>query len=254
LVAHPSDRHTTLYDELMFAPVMRSFYGGPWYNVGLWTAHDRADAASRALVERVASCVVQPPRRALDVGCGIGGSTMVLLQCWHPATLIGIGVSGRQLAQSRKICAEAHFLCADAAALPFADASFDAITAVEAALHFDSRPRFFAEARRVLTPGGTLALADLLPPSAAWPGSWSVPAANLGWSAARYADELSRVGFIGVRVDDVTAQTWGPYLDRFSAHVARQLQDSPFAWRASAQALRESEQPVYVIASAELPS
>src|SRR5438034_5931485 len=43
---------------------------------------------------------------------------------------------------------------ADACALPFPDASFDRVLAVECIFHFPSRLRFLKEAARVLKPGG----------------------------------------------------------------------------------------------------
>jgi ubiquinone/menaquinone biosynthesis C-methylase UbiE len=242
-----------LYDELLFGPVMRGFHGGPWYNVGLWTGCAHAEEACGALAARVAARVVRSPHRVLDVGCGIGGSTGALQQRWQQAVLVGVGISRPQLAHARTACAGARFVCADAVALPFANAAFDAVIAIESALHFDPRTRFFAEARRVLAPGGTLALSDLLAPSAAWPGSWSIPGENLGLSVARYAQELAGVGFASVCIDDVTAATWTPYLARFSAYVDALPDDTRMAWRASAQALREGEQPVYVVASAVTP-
>lgn len=46
--------------------------------------------------------------------------------------------------------------------LPHADGSFDAVLALECAFAFPSRARFFQQARRVLRPGGTLALCDFV--------------------------------------------------------------------------------------------
>ena len=49
---------------------------------------------------------------------------------------------------------------AKAEALPFEDESFELVTCRVAPHHFDSIPEFLAETRRVLKPGGTLAIVD----------------------------------------------------------------------------------------------
>src|SRR5918994_1254316 len=48
----------------------------------------------------------------------------------------------------------------DAARMPLRDECFDGVISVEAAFHFASRRRFFAEAIRVLRPGGVLSMSD----------------------------------------------------------------------------------------------
>lgn len=232
---------------------MRGFYGGDWYNVGLWREARDADQACVALVAGVAARVGGAPARVLDVGCGVGGSTRALSALWPTARLTGLGISQRQLEAARQACPDASFVRADAVATPFAAGSFDAVIAVESALHFDSRAAFLGEARRLLAPGGVVALADLLVPSRDWPGSWSVPSANLGWTVDSYAEALGRAGLVDVAVEDVTAVTWDVYLERFSAHVGALPDDAVRAWRASANALREAPPPTYLIASARAP-
>ena len=233
---------------------MRGFFGGDWYNVGLWREARETGDACRALVETVAARVVGAPGRVLDVGCGVGGSTRALAALWPGARLTGLGISQRQLAAARQVCPGSTFVRADAVATPFADAAFDAVIAIESALHFQTRGAFLGEARRLLGPGGVVALADLLVVTRAWPGSWSVPSANLGWTVNDYAEALTRAGFVEVRVEDVTAVTWDVYLQRFSAHVESLPDDETLAWRASAKALREAAPPTYVIASAKVPA
>ncbi|MEA2903314.1 MAG: methyltransferase [Alphaproteobacteria bacterium] len=253
-----SHRRAQLYDEILFSAAMRGFYGDDYYNVGLWaeTTGGAAEACA-ALVSRVAGEVHAPPQRILDAGCGVGGSTRAIARCWPEAEIVGIGISERQLEHARAVCPTATFTLMDAAAMTFADASFDAVIAIESALHFDTRERFFARAARILRPGGSIALADLLVPSRHWPGAWNVPADNLGWATvARYAEALQGAGFSDIKACDVTTRTWDAYLTRFSAHVETLASDDTanMSWRASARALREAEPPCYVLASARIPT
>ncbi len=60
------------------------------------------------------------------------------------------------LARAREAAPGAFLARARAEFLPFGDASFDRIFCVNALHHFTDRARFFAEARRVLKPGGGL--------------------------------------------------------------------------------------------------
>jgi SAM-dependent methyltransferase len=55
----------------------------------------------------------------------------------------------------------AEFRSTDATGpLPFSDASFDAITCIDAVNHFSDRPRVIAEWARLLKPGGRLLFTD----------------------------------------------------------------------------------------------
>jgi MPBQ/MSBQ methyltransferase len=75
---------------------------------------------------------------------------------------------------------------------------------VEAAFHFNTRARFFAEALRVLKPGGTLTLSDVL--NRRWVRNYlfltHVPEPNLTYDVADYRSRLVSAGFVDVSVED----------------------------------------------------
>ncbi len=102
----------------------------------------------------------------LDAGCGFGGTFDLLNRQAHDMDLAGVNVDDRQLDICRQLVpANGNRLrwdLADACHLPYADASFDRVLCIEAMFHFSSRRRFFAEAARVLRPGGTLVVSDIL--------------------------------------------------------------------------------------------
>ncbi|NJL97580.1 MAG: methyltransferase domain-containing protein [Synechococcaceae cyanobacterium SM2_3_2] len=107
---------------------------------------------------------VGSPTQIIDVGCGIGGSTLVLAQHFQ-AQAVGITLSPVQArraterAQLRELCGKATFQVADALAMPFAERSFDLVWTLESGEHMPDKQRFLAECYRVLKPGGILVMA-----------------------------------------------------------------------------------------------
>jgi len=136
------------------------------------------------LVELVAP---QAGWRVLDVATGAGHTAMALAP--HVAHVIASDVTEEMLAETRRLAAEKGLAnletaSADAAALPFADGSFDLVTCRLAAHHFPDPAAFVAEAWRVLKPGGKLGLVDNVAPDAELlPG---LPDAKLRHAAAAY--------------------------------------------------------------------
>jgi ubiquinone/menaquinone biosynthesis C-methylase UbiE len=89
---------------------------------------------------------------ALEVGCGTGHWLREM--AGHATLLAGVEPSGPMLDRARAAAPQAHRVRARAEELPWRDASFDRIFCVNALHHFSDRDLFFAEARRVLKPGG----------------------------------------------------------------------------------------------------
>jgi len=100
----------------------------------------------------------------LDVGSGVGGPAR-LLAAERGARVTGIDLTAdyvelaRALSARSKIAAE--YRKANALELPIGDAGFDIVWTQHAAMNIADRPRLYGEIRRVLKPGGRLALHDI---------------------------------------------------------------------------------------------
>ena len=99
---------------------------------------------------------------ALDVGCGIGGSSRILARDYGFA-VTGVTISPDQVRRARELTPPdlpLQFQIDDAMSLSFADASFDIVWSIEAGPHMPDKAVFAKELMRVLKPGGTLVVAD----------------------------------------------------------------------------------------------
>ncbi|HWU89457.1 MAG TPA: methyltransferase domain-containing protein [Kofleriaceae bacterium] len=100
-----------------------------------------------------------PSMHILDVGCGIGGPTLNLAEM-SGAEVTGVNVVERQVqiarerAAARGLSGRVRFEVADAMALPFPDAFFDAVVVFESGCYMPDKPHFYRECARVLRPGG----------------------------------------------------------------------------------------------------
>ncbi|HEY1819622.1 MAG TPA: class I SAM-dependent methyltransferase [Trebonia sp.] len=93
-------------------------------------------------------------RLCLDLGCGGGAHVPALAGLGWRVT--GVDISSRQIDLARRTGITATV--ANAGDLPLADQSVDAVATIMTTTDFDSLPRVFAEARRVLRPGGRLVI------------------------------------------------------------------------------------------------
>jgi SAM-dependent methyltransferase len=141
-----------------------------------------------------------PDRPLLEIGCGAGAN---LEHLGARRGSLGVDSSPGKLAQARAALPRVGFVRGDAAALPVADASFDAVLVRDVLHHVVDRAAVLAEAARVLRPGGALAVIE--------PNRWSplilAQAAliaeergALAGDAARLRRELAAAGLTDVVV------------------------------------------------------
>lgn len=107
---------------------------------------------------------IQQAQTILDVGCGIGGSSLYLAQKYN-ANVTGITLSPVQASRAKERAASANlsqqtsFEVADALNMPFADESFDFVWSMESGEHMPDKVKFLQECYRVLKPGGKFLMA-----------------------------------------------------------------------------------------------
>jgi demethylmenaquinone methyltransferase / 2-methoxy-6-polyprenyl-1,4-benzoquinol methylase len=118
----------------------------------------------RFTVKQLADVLARPGAVALDLCCGTADLTLELARrarvvgcdfC-HPMLVIGAGKIERQ----GRRAAGAALVEGDALRLPFADASFDAVTVAFGLRNLESVGAGLAEMRRVLKPGGRAAVLE----------------------------------------------------------------------------------------------
>ncbi|MDI2031359.1 methyltransferase domain-containing protein [Saccharopolyspora sp. TS4A08] len=144
-----------------------NFGFGEHLHFGYWESEDD-DAPLGVAALRLTDMVIDRLRvddthHVLDVGCGIGGPALRTARRTG-ARVTGITVSEAQIEQAKAVARSEglrlDFQLADALRLPFPDASFDAVFALESMMHMPDRRQVLGEIARVLRPGGRLVLTD----------------------------------------------------------------------------------------------
>lgn len=186
---------------------------------------------------------IGPAMRVLEIACGTGIATRALLaRLPGDATLVATDFSDAMLAAAQQRVSADQRLAwqpADAAALPFDDASFDAVVCQFGVMFFPDKPAALRQMRRVMRPGGQLlastwdaidrnsiarvahdTLVRTFP--AAPPKFFTIP---FGFHDAEEFQRLvTRAGFRDARVEHVTLEGHSPSA---AAAAAGLVQGSP---------------------------
>jgi MPBQ/MSBQ methyltransferase len=157
---------------------------------------------------------LRPGMHVLDLGSGLGGPARTL------ATDFGCRVTGLELTEPFVRTAtmltervglgdQVTFQHGNALDMQFGDASFDVVWHEQFAMHIEDKERLYREVRRVLRPGGRLAMRDFLAGPVQplhLPVPWTTDGAiSFLWPEADLRGLLGRLGFAELAWEDLTA-------------------------------------------------
>jgi tocopherol O-methyltransferase len=138
---------------------------GPHIHHGLWNGEESASTAQCQLTDTLADMAeIRPGDKVLDVGCGMGGSS-IRLALQREGQVTGITLSPIQRhwaaasAAVRGARSQTTFIATDAETIQFDPQTFDVVWSVECTEHLFDKAGFFHRAFEWLRPGGRLAIA-----------------------------------------------------------------------------------------------
>jgi tocopherol O-methyltransferase len=155
------DRIIRHYDEL--SPFYKDVWGIHIHH-GYWNTGAETKEEAQAQLVRELACRARLGRgcRILDLGCGLGGSALLLSEILD-ASVTGVTISQVQVEIGNDLAvrygADVRFLRMDAERLELDD-RFDAVWSVEAISHLSNKADCFRSVSRLLNRGGTLVIAD----------------------------------------------------------------------------------------------
>jgi len=164
---------------------------------------------------------IQPADKVLDMGCGIGGSSIYMareLGC----DCTGITLSERQVKKANELALKhglsdhCRFEAKDFTNTGYEDGSFDIIWAIESVCHANDKADFIREAYRLLRPGGKLVMADFFQSRSdlvlkdqyiidQWAKGWAIPFYETAKSFKRKSKEA---GFLINYYENASEHIW----------------------------------------------
>jgi cyclopropane fatty-acyl-phospholipid synthase-like methyltransferase len=197
-------------------PVSLAIHFG-YYRTGKESSEAAKLALNAFLAEQLA--IGRVPFSLLDAGCGVGGTAIDLARRFPKLRAVGVNLSAEQVMMAESFALREgmpdrlDFRCASYLETGLPDGSFDGIACIESLCHCSDRPRFLAQARRLLRSGGRLCVIDFFRTSRDLSGAELVAYREIirAFALADYyevpLDTLAkRAGFRPIRMIDITRQ------------------------------------------------
>lgn len=225
MISCPTVKKAEIQNHYDVATLFYWLLWGRHLHHGLWEGSESPQVAQQQLTETVARLAgIEHGERVLDVGCGMGGSSIHLSRR-HQCQVTGITLSPVQRhwatmsARWNRAARNTDFRRADAEQVEFPAGTFDVVWSIECTEHLFDKPRFFERAAGWLKPGGRMAIcawlaADEPADAAAEKQVYDVCEGFLCPSLGSMADYAGWMRAAGLTVEheldwtDRVAQTW----------------------------------------------
>lgn len=173
----------------------------------------------KATLELATHLDLDAASRVLDIGSGLGGPARTLAESFG-CHVTGVDLTpefcrtATELSDWVRLSDRVSFRQGDATSLPFADDTFDAALTFHVAMNIAAKDRMYAEARRVLKPGGRFVAYDVLQGEGGpvqYPVPWArEPSISHLATPEEMPKLLSQAGFRVLEVQDSTdeSQAW----------------------------------------------
>lgn len=152
-------------------------------------------------------------KKVLEIGCGNGVQTKFIATNYNPELITGIDMNRSNISianreKSRRGLTNVHFLVDDAQNMKkINDNYFDVVINIESAFHYPDKQAFIHEIKRVLSPGGSFIIADILStvnPDRNRRITWKKRMKLLHWTLDQYNEGIRNAGLEVLAFENIT--------------------------------------------------